>query len=181
MLFLGILVVLGAQVSAKDKYKVEAYDCFQPMMFHRAAHCRFNPEVEGVPEKISILQHVNFKTVNGYKCQVTSHRKMFYCGLWSYSKPILSVEQEQTMVITAQSCAKMARFRQFVTPQGQKKETIVVPGRSYIIEFSSGFQTTSNSEIKCQGTDILIDGSIQKGIVTHMEYIIQIETEVFLI
>ena len=62
------------------------------------------------------------------------------------------------MVITAQSCAEMARSRQFVTPQGRKTETIVVPGQTYIMEFSAGFQTTSNSEIKCQGTDILIDG-----------------------
>ena len=82
-------------------------------------------------------------------------------------------------MVTAQSCAEMARSRQFVTPQGRKTETIVVPGRTYIMEFSTGFQTASNSEIKCQGTDILIDGSIQKGIVTHMEYVIQIETEVF--
>ena len=78
-----------------------------------------------------------------------------------------------------QSCAEMACFRQFVTPQGPKTETIVVPGRSYIMEFSSGFQTASNFEIKWQGTDILIDRSIQKGIVTHMGYVIQIETEVF--
>ena len=182
MLFVGMLAVLGAQVLAKDEYKVEAYDCSQPMnikMFKRAARCRFNPEVEGVPEKISILQHLNSQTVSGYKCQVTSHRNMYYCGLWSYSKPILSAEQEQTLVITAQSCAEMARSRQFVTPQGRKTETLVVPGRTYIMEFSAGFQTVSNSEIKCQGTDILIDGSIQKGIVTHMEYVIQIETEVF--
>ena len=46
------------------------------------------------------------------------------------------------------------------------------------MDFSAGFQTASNSEIKCQGTDILIDESIQKGI-THMEYVIQVETEVF--
>ncbi len=43
------------------------------------------------------------------------------------------------------------------------------------MEFSSGFQTTSNSEIRCEGSDILIDGSIQKSIVTHMEYVITIE------
>ena len=177
-----MLAVLGAQVSDKDEYKVEAYDCSQPMnikMFDRAAHCRFNLEVEGVLEKIAILQHVDSQTVSGYKCQVTSHRKMYYCGMWSYSKPILSAEQEQTTVITAQSCAKMARSRQFVNPQRRKTETKVVPGRSYIMEFSSGFQTASNSEIKCQGSDILIDRSIQKGIVTHMEYVIQIEMEVF--
>ena len=109
---------------AKDEYKVEAYDCSQPMnikMFDRAAHCRFNPEVDGIPEKISILQQVNSQTVSGYKCQVTTHRKMYYCRLWSYSKPILSAEQEQTLVVTAQSCVEMAHSRQFVTPQGQKR------------------------------------------------------------
>ena len=74
-----MLAVLGAQVMAK----VEAYDCSQPMnikMFDREAHCKVNPEVEGVPEKVSILQHVNSQTVGGYKCQVTSHRNMYYCG-----------------------------------------------------------------------------------------------------
>ena len=92
-MFVGMLAVLGAQVSAKDEYKVEAYDCPQPMnikIFDRVAHCKFNPEVEGVPEKIAILQHVDSQTVNGYKCQVTSHWKMYFCGLWSYSKPIMS-------------------------------------------------------------------------------------------
>ena len=104
---------------------------------------------------------------------------MYYCGMFSYSKPILSAEQEQTLVITAQFCAEMACTRHFVTPQGRKTESIVVPGRTYIMEFSAGFQTTSNSEIRCQGTDILIDGSIQKGIVTHMEYVVTIEAEMF--
>ena len=108
LLFVGMIALLGAQVSAKEEYKLEAYDCSQPMnikMFDRAAHCRFNPEVEGVSEKRMILQHVNSQTVNGYKCQDTTHRKMYYCGMWSYSKPILSAEQEQTMVITARGRA----------------------------------------------------------------------------
>ena len=135
LLFVDILAMLGAQVMAENEYKVEAYDCSQPMnikMFDREAHCKFNPEVEGVPEKVSILQHLNSQTVEGYKCQVSSHRNIYYCGMFSYSKPILSAEQEQTLVITTQSC-----------------ETLVVPGRTYIMEFSAGFQTTSNSEIKC--------------------------------
>ena len=71
--------MLGVQVMAKDEYKVEAYDCSQPMnikMFDREAHCRFNPEVVGVPEKVTILQHVSTQTVEGYKCQVSSHRTL---------------------------------------------------------------------------------------------------------
>ena len=81
LLFVGVLVMLGTQAMAENEFKVEAYDCSQPMnikMFDREAHCRFNPGVEGVLEKISILQHVNSQTVDGHKCQVTSHRMMYY-------------------------------------------------------------------------------------------------------
>ena len=66
-----MLALLGAQATAEDKFKVEAYDCSQPMnikMFDCEAHCRFDPGVEGAPEKVSILQHVNSQTVDGYKC-----------------------------------------------------------------------------------------------------------------
>ena len=41
LLFVGILAMLGVQVMAKDEYKVEAYDCSQPMnikMFDCVAH-----------------------------------------------------------------------------------------------------------------------------------------------
>ena len=67
----------------------------------------------------------------------------------------------------------------FITPQGRKSESIIVPGRTYIMEFSIGFQTASNSEIKCQGQDTLLDGSIQKGIVQHVEYKVQVTNEIF--
>ena len=64
---------------------------------------------------------------------------------------------------------------------GRKSEAIVIPGRTFVMEFEVGFQTASNSEIKCQGQDILLDGSIEKGIVQHVEYIITIEHELFLV
>ena len=99
--------------------------------------------------------------------------------MFSYSKPILSAEREQSVVISAQSCSEMANSKIFITPQGRKSESIVVPGRTYVMEFEIGFQTASNSEIKCQGQDILLDGSIQKGIVQHVEYVIQVESELF--
>ena len=54
LLFVGILAVLGAQGMAKEEYKVEAYDCSQPTnikMYDRSAHCKFDPAVEGIPEK----------------------------------------------------------------------------------------------------------------------------------
>ena len=47
------------------------------------------------------------------------------------------------------------------------------------MEFEIGFQTALNSEIRCQGQDTLLDGSIQKGIVQHVEYVIQVKHELF--
>ena len=41
-----MLALLGTQAMAEDKFKVEAYDCSQPMnikMFDHEAHCRFDP------------------------------------------------------------------------------------------------------------------------------------------
>ena len=78
-------------------------------------------------------------------------------------------------MISAPSCSEMANSKTFITPQGRKSEAIVVPGRTYIMEFEVGFQTALNSVIKCQGQDILLEGSIQKGIVQHVEYVIQVE------
>ena len=117
--------------------------------------------------------------LSGYKCEVRAHRKLYYCGMFSYSKPILSAERETSVVISAHSCSEMAHSKTFITPQGRKSESIVVPGRTYVMEFEVSFQTASNSEIKCQGQDILLDGSIQKGIVQHVEYVIQVEHELF--
>ena len=47
------------------------------------------------------------------------------------------------------------------------------------MEFQLRFQTSSNSQIKGQGQHLLLNGSIQKGIVQHVEYVVTIEREVF--
>ena len=82
-------------------------------------------------------------------------------------------------MVSAATCGDMARTRQFITPQTRTIETLVVPGRTYIMEFEAGMQTASNSVIKCQGEAVLMKGSIQKGIVQHTEFQITIEEEIF--
>ena len=128
---------------------------------------------------VKLIQRVEKETMLGYKCKVSYHKKLYYCGLWSYAKPILSAETEEAMVITAESCGEMTRTKTFITPQTRKSEPVTVPGRTYIMEFDSGFQTTSNSEIRCQGQEMLMDGQIMSGIVSHVEYQITIEKETF--
>jgi len=117
---------------------------------------------------------ISSRTSQRRRCQVYVHRKLYYCGLFSYSKPILSAEHEQTIVVSAQSCAEMARTKSFVRCM---TESVIVPGKSYIMELKVSFQTASNSKVKGQGQDILLNGSIQKGIVQHAEYVVQIESK----
>lgn len=66
-----------------------------------------------------------------------------------------------------------------MTPHTHKPKTFLLPGQIFITKLEVGFQTTLDSSIKCQGQDILLDGSIQKGIVQHVEYVVTIESEVF--
>ena len=102
-------------------------------------------------KKVKIIQAVHNERMHGFKCRVSSHRKLYYCGMFSYAKPILSAEREQLIVISAQSCAEMTTTKTFITPQTRKSETIAVPGETYVMEFKVGFQTTSDSDIRCQG------------------------------
>ena len=178
-MFVGLVMIL-VPVEAGDEFRAVAYDCSTPTnikQFDAEAHCKNAPIVSGEMKKVMILQHVTNEQLSGYKCEVRAHRKSYYCGMFSYSKPILSAEREQSVVISAQSCSEMANQKVFITPQGRKSESIIVPGRTYIMEFEVGFQTASNSEIRCQGQDTLLDGSIQKGIVQHVEYKVQVTHE----
>ena len=104
-------------------------------MFDAEAHCKNAPQVSCEPASVKILQHVNTEQLSGYKCEVRAHRKLYYCGMFSYSKPILSAERETSVVISAPSCSDMAHNKIFIMPQGRKSESIVVPGRTYIMEF----------------------------------------------
>ena len=82
-------------------------------------------------------------------------------------------------MVSAATCGEMARTRTFITPQTRTSETLVVPGRTYVMEFEAGMQKASNSIIKCQGEAVLMNGSIQKGVVQHTEFQITIEEEIF--
>jgi hypothetical protein len=148
-------------------------------VYDAGARCKSDPELPGETTNVKIVQLVENEELRGYKCRITSHKKSYYCGLLSYSKPILSAEREETLMVSASTCGEMANTRRFVTPQTRHSETIAVPGRSYIMEFEVGYQTASNSVIKCQGESVLMDGSIQKNIVQHTEFQVTIEEEIF--
>jgi len=73
----------------------------------------------------------------------------------------------------------MVNTKTFVTLQTWKSKSLVVPGQSFMMEFKVGFQTTSSPSIQCQGMDVLQDGSIQKRIIQHTEYVVTGEKVIF--
>ena len=59
--------------------------------------------------------------------------------LLSYTKPILSAEQEETLLISVQECSSMADTSKFRTPRRNHLKPIAVPGEMYITEFEKGY------------------------------------------
>lgn len=110
-MFVGILAVLTAPVRSKQEFKAVGYDCSAPTnirVYNTETHCQTSPEVVGESQKVKIPQHVNSEQISGFKCKVTAHQKLYYCGMFSYSKPILSAEREQSIVISVATCNEMA-------------------------------------------------------------------------
>ena len=96
-MFVGLVMIL-APVEAGDEFRAVAFDCSTPSnikQFDAEAHCKNAPLVSGEMKKVMILQHVTNEQLSGYKCEVRAHRKSYYCGMFSYSKHILSAEREQ--------------------------------------------------------------------------------------
>ena len=162
----------------EENFGVVGCDCSNPSdikVLDAGAHCQHDQEVQGERERVKILQIVNTAKLSGFKCKVKSHRKLYYCGLFSHSKPILSAEREETLVVSTQDCRNMTNTKIFVTPQTRKSKSLVVPGQSFIMEFEVGFKTPSNSAILCQG----MDGSPTKRDRPHTEYEVTVDEELF--
>ena len=171
LMFFGLVAAMMVPIKGKENFGVVRYDCSNPSnikVYDSEACCQHDQEVQGEREKVKILQIVNTEKLSSFKCKVKSQRKLYYCGLFSYSKPILLAEEEETLVISTQDCRNMANTKIFVTPQTRKSKSLVVPGQSFIMEFKVGFQTTSNSAILCQGMDVLLECSIQNDPTRNM-------------
>ena len=128
--------------------------------------------------EIGILLRVENSKIIGFKCKVKVHSKSYYCGLLSYSKPILSQEKRETVLISRQDCGNIVETQKFSTPQSghSRARDVSVPGET---EFNSGYQDTSGNGVHCQGVATMLDGSIHTGIVTHSIYQVRVTPENF--
>ena len=124
---------------------ISGYDCGTPKdlkIWDAATRCKEQAERKLEEKEVTIVQRISEQWLTGYKCSVKLHRKSYYCGLLSYAKPILSAEQEETLLLSAQECSSMADTSKFRTPRRNHVKPIAVPGETYINEFENGYQDT---------------------------------------
>ena len=115
-MFFGLVAALVVPTKGEENFGVVGYDCSEPTNIRvndAGALCQHDQEVQGQPEVVKILQIVNTEKLAGFKCRVKSHKKLYYCGMFSYSKPIMSAETEETLVISTQDCRSMANTKVF--------------------------------------------------------------------
>ena len=136
-------------------------------------------QIEGKDAEVTVIQRVTEQWLTGFKCSVKLHRKSYYCGLLSYAKPILSAEQEETLLISAQECSSMADTSKFRTPRRNHLKPIAVPGETYITEFENGYQDTVEGGVQCKRGATMRDGSVLDNIITHAVYVVTITQEKF--
>ena len=87
-------------------------------------------------QEVTIVQRITEQWLTGFKCSVKLHWKSYYCGLLSYAKPILSAEQEEILLISAQECSSMADTSKFQTPRRNHLKPITVPGEEVYYEIT---------------------------------------------
>ena len=136
-------------------------------------------QIEGKDAEVTVIQRGTEQWITGFKCSVKLHRKSYYCGLLSYAKPILSAEQEETLLISAQECSSMADTSKFRTPRRNHLKPIAVPGETYITEFENGYQDTVEGGVQCKRGATMRDGSVLDNIITHAVYVVTITQEKF--
>ena len=170
------------QIEGKDAQSIKGYDCSSPRdlkIWDASTRCKDESERKLEDAEVTVIQRVTEQWLTGFKCSVKLHRKSYYCGLLSYAKPILSAEQEETLLISAQECSSMADTSKFRTPRRNHLKPIAVPGETYITEFENGYQDTAEGGVHCEGVATMLDGSIHDGIITHAVYVVTITQENF--
>ena len=139
---LFIIAIINQEVEGKDSQTIRVYDCSNPRdlkIWDASTKCKDESERKRENQEVTIVQRITKQWLSGFKCSVKLHWKSYYCGLLSYTKPILSAEQEETLLISVQECSSMADTSKFRTPRRNHLKPIAVPGEMYITEFEKGY------------------------------------------
>ena len=102
---LCVLVLFNQEVEGGESQSLLGYDCSSPRdlkIWDAATRCKDQAERKLEEKEVTVVQRITEQWLSGYKCSVKLHRKSYYCGLLSYAKTILSAEQEETLLLSAQ-------------------------------------------------------------------------------
>ena len=93
LLFLGIIEVLTNPTKGETLISsgmIEANPVSHIQVYYVGARCQVDTELPGEKTSVKVVQLMENEELKGFKCRITSHKKSYYCGLFSYSKPIPS-------------------------------------------------------------------------------------------
>ena len=155
-----ILTIIDQEEEGKDSQSIRGYDCSSPRdlkIWDASTKCKDKWERKIEDQKVTIVQRINEQWLTGFKCSVKLHWKSYYCGLLSYAKPILSAEQEETLLISSQECSSMADTSKFRTYRQNHLKPITVPVETYITEFENGYQDTADRGVHCCCIRLILD------------------------
>ena len=162
-----------------------AYNCKEPLsiaVFGANERCGgTREEGQGPVTPGFLLQKTKIRHFHGFRCSVTRSRVTFYCGLWSYARPIPQHTGSVPLAITAVECSTICRLRKYRPSNSFKKGTydVSVPGVTVFDISEIGWSGTMAGAVKCQGATTILEGKPVEGIVEIDSYVVTIRSEQF--
>ncbi len=143
--------------------------------------CKPLPSLDAKPNvEVFVLQQDATHRVPGYRCAMTTGRRRFICGAFSYEKAVSGPVGQLPVSITGDECHFMVSNREW-RDQFHQPHHVKVPGLTAVTLNEVGWQGTASGDEACQGEDVHIDGRIVHRVVEYSTSIITITVESFLI
>ena len=186
-LFVVCMALRGTSVgeALDPSPSMTAYNCDEPLsiaVFGANERCGgAREEGQGQVTPGFLLQHTRIRRFRGFRCSVTRSRVTFYCGLWSYARPIPQHTGSIPLEVTAAECSTICRIKKYRPSNSFKKGTydITVPGVTVFDRSELGWSGTMAGAVKCQGATTILEGKPVEGIVEIDSYVVTIRSEQF--
>ena len=88
---LCIIGMIAVPTRSDGNFNVNTYDCSDSTsikVYDAETRCQSDPVLPGEKQIVKILQLIVSEQLAGHKCKIRSHKNIYYCWKWSYTKSI---------------------------------------------------------------------------------------------
>ena len=176
-----VLGVLGLPDPTRG-YLLDYVDCLEPQQVTRidaTSACAPVGLPEGDEERVTLVQRIEVRRTQGFRCTVKESRFRYFCGAFSHLKVAKIPEISHDIPVSPTWCRLMSTQRTFTPPGTTQTFPIKIDQNTYIAVALAGEITAMSDKIACKGQPFRTEAGIQDDLLVVSEYQVLVETEDF--